>query len=240
MHACMLLECCAHTCCRHTTLPALQALGHERGALLQQQRQLQRAHRQLQANLAAKQAHLGTLEAHCRDVQQLKFGGPIDTSLLDVIGLRHKGVEELQAALKQQARAHCVPALVLAADAERLLMPTLLTPHAFTCCTHAAADQALAAAHELTEWDSRLSGKQQELLLLCRENTGILNALTDAARAQRTVEAAVLAARASLAHDPLDGRRATLAQQEQLLTTISGNAAQLESLRGQIAALKRK
>lgn len=104
----------------------------------------------------------------------------------------------------------------------------------------AAGRQAHTAAHELSEWDARLSAKQQELLLLCRENTSIVNALTDATRAQRSVDAAVLAGRAALAHDPLDGRRATLAQQEQLLAVISGNAAQLDSLRGQIAALKHK
>eukprot|EP00878_Enallax_costatus_P034181 GHUV01037850.1.p1 GENE.GHUV01037850.1~~GHUV01037850.1.p1 ORF type:complete len:128 (+),score=39.77 GHUV01037850.1:137-520(+) len=80
----------------------LQELDHERSALRHQQKQLQHQHGQLQADQAAKQTRLSELNDKCRDVQMLKFGQVIDVSLLDTIGIRNKGADELKETLKQQ------------------------------------------------------------------------------------------------------------------------------------------
>jgi chromosome segregation ATPase len=85
-------------------LDLLQELDDERCELKQQQRELHGRHSQLQSDKAAKETHFADLEARCREVQLLKFGQVIDVSLLDAIGVRNRGVEELREQLKQQVR----------------------------------------------------------------------------------------------------------------------------------------
>ena len=45
---------------------------------------------------------MAELTTHCTDVQMLKFGQVIDVSMLDSIGLRNKGADELRQILKNQ------------------------------------------------------------------------------------------------------------------------------------------
>lgn len=83
----------------------LQELDLDRSALRQQQKELQRQHGQLQADQAVKQMRLSELTDKCRDVQLLKFGQVIDIALLDTIGVRNKGADELRDNLKHQVIA---------------------------------------------------------------------------------------------------------------------------------------
>lgn len=57
-----------------------------------------------QEDKASKEEHLAELTAHCTDVQMLKFGQVVDVSMLDTIGLRNKGADELREVLKAQVR----------------------------------------------------------------------------------------------------------------------------------------
>lgn len=84
----------------------LQELDDERATLRHQQKELRRQHTQLKSDKEAKQVHLAGLNAKCRDVQLLKFGQVIDVALLDTIGVRNKGADELREALKQQVSIH--------------------------------------------------------------------------------------------------------------------------------------
>eukprot|EP00879_Flechtneria_rotunda_P013188 GHRR01013773.1.p1 GENE.GHRR01013773.1~~GHRR01013773.1.p1 ORF type:complete len:651 (+),score=294.03 GHRR01013773.1:456-2408(+) len=179
----------------------MQELDTERAWLKQQQKELQRQASQLAADRAAKEAHLAELTGRCRDVQMLKFGQVIDVSLLDMIGVRNQGADELRKALKQQG-------------------------HSSTA--------------ELTDWDARIAAKRRELLAMTRENTNTLNTVTGMARTQRSVEAAVMEGRSALWQDPLDNKRAALAQRDKLVATIHSQAGVLEALRNQIAVMRRK
>jgi hypothetical protein len=100
--------------------------------------------------------------------------------------------------------------------------------------------QAAAASKELHAWDARVAAKRRELLGVLRENTAALTTVTDLTRSQRELEGAVLAGRSELWRDPLASRRAALAERDRLVTQISGQAAQLDALRAQLAAMRRK
>jgi hypothetical protein len=56
----------------------------------------------LQGAAGEAAAGLAAARARCADVQQLKFGGPVDVSLLDTLGVSHKGAAELRQQLHQQ------------------------------------------------------------------------------------------------------------------------------------------
>jgi hypothetical protein len=100
--------------------------------------------------------------------------------------------------------------------------------------------QASSGTRELAEWDAAMAAKRRELLALSRENTSALNTVTELTRTQRELEAAVMAGRSALWSDPLDACRAAVAERDKLVATINSRAGRLDSLRGQIAALKRK
>lgn len=82
-----------------------QELDAERAALHASQRELRRRHAKLVEDKAERDSHLEEQRARCRDVQLLKFGREIDTSMLDTIGVRNHAADELKAALKQQVGA---------------------------------------------------------------------------------------------------------------------------------------
>lgn len=93
---------------------------------------------------------------------------------------------------------------------------------------------------ELVDWDARISAKRRELLGLLRENTSALTTVTDLTTAQRELEARVMAGRSELWQDPLSARRAAVAEQDRLVSRISSQAEQLEALRRQLGAMRRK
>lgn len=68
--------------------------------------ELRKAHSALQLEQEAKEAALQQAQGKCMDVQLLKFGAAIDVSLLDTLGVQHKGAEELKEQLRQQVRFH--------------------------------------------------------------------------------------------------------------------------------------
>jgi hypothetical protein len=105
---------------------------------------------------------------------------------------------------------------------------------------HVLLLQASSGTRELAEWDAVIAAKRRELLALSRENTSALNTVTELTRTQRDLEAAVMAGRSVLWSDPLNARRAAVAERDKLVATINSRAGHLDSLRGQIAALKRK
>lgn len=74
----------------------------ERHALKQHEKELQRQYKQLQSDKGDKLTILTALEGRSREVQLLKFGETIDTSLLDAIGIRNTEADELKQALKHQ------------------------------------------------------------------------------------------------------------------------------------------
>jgi hypothetical protein len=104
-------------------LLALQELDDERAALKSHQVELRKAHTALHLEQEAKEAALQQAQAKCMDVQLLKFGAAIDVSLLDTLGVQHKGAEELKDQLRQQVgqqgplvgtgmeKVHCVERL---------------------------------------------------------------------------------------------------------------------------------
>lgn len=106
-----------------------------------------------------------------------------------------------------------------------------------TCCCDV---QASSAVRELVDWDARISAKRRELLGLLRENTSALTTVTDLTTAQRELEARVMAGRSELWQDPLSARRAAVAEQDRLVSRISSQAEQLEALRHQLGAMRRK
>lgn len=85
-----------------------------------------------------------------------------------------------------------------------------------------------------------IASKRRELLGLLRENTAALTTVTDLTRSQRDLEARVLAGRSELWQDPLSSRRAAMAERDKLVTQIGAHANQLEALRVQLAAMRRK
>lgn len=100
--------------------------------------------------------------------------------------------------------------------------------------------QAVAATEELSDWDTRVAGKRRELLGILRENTAALTTVTDLTRSQRDLEARVLAGRSELWQDPLSSRRAAMSERDKFVTKISDQAGQLDALRMQLAAMRRK
>ncbi|WIA29897.1 hypothetical protein OEZ86_012366 [Tetradesmus obliquus] len=104
----------------------------------------------------------------------------------------------------------------------------------------ALKQQLSTGTRELAEWDAKIAAKRRELLALSRENTTALNTVTELTRTQRELEAAVMAGRSALWSDPLDARRAAVAERDKLVATINSRAGRLDSLRSQIAALKWK
>jgi hypothetical protein len=106
----------------------------------------------------------------------------------------------------------------------------------FLCC----AAQATSAARELVDWNARISAKRRELLTLLRENTSALTTVTDLTTAQRELESRVMAGRSELWQDRLSGRRAAVAERDRLVSRISSQAEQLEALRRQLGAMRRK
>jgi len=100
--------------------------------------------------------------------------------------------------------------------------------------------QAVVATRELTDWDTSIASKRRELLGLLRENTAALTTVTDLTRSQRDLEERVLAGRSELWQDPLSSRRAAMAERDKLVTQIGAQANQLEALRVQLAAMRRK
>ena len=100
--------------------------------------------------------------------------------------------------------------------------------------------QAVAATKDLADWDASITVKRRELLGLLRENTAALTTVTDLTRSQRDREANVLSGRSELWQDPLSSRRTALAERDRLVATISDQAGQLETLRAQLAAMRRK
>lgn len=100
--------------------------------------------------------------------------------------------------------------------------------------------QSSVADAELSEWDGRIASKRRELLGLLRENTSALTTVTGLTSAQRALEGRVMAGREELWGDPLGARRAELAEKDSLVARISSQGAQLEALRLQLAAMRRK
>jgi hypothetical protein len=94
-----------------------QGLEDEKAALRADQKALCREHQELLQAKAAWDARLQEQQARCRDVQLLKFGREIDTSLLDSIGARNLAAEDLRLALQQQVRARASWALAFAVAA---------------------------------------------------------------------------------------------------------------------------
>ncbi|KAF8073262.1 ABCG35 [Scenedesmus sp. PABB004] len=201
----------------------MQELDEERSALRRQHKELQHAHAQLAADKAAKEARLAELAARCREMQLLKFGQVIDVALLDTIGVRNRGADELRDALRQQARRGAPPRRQPRSAAAQLAEPRRVS-------------QALAGTRELADWDARIAAKRRELLALSRENTAALELTAELARAQRDLEAGVLAGRGALASDGLERRRAALAERDRLVAAIAASAAELDGLRAQLGA----
>jgi sRNA-binding protein len=110
--------------------------------------------------------------------------------------------------------------------------------HLITCLC--CVLQATYATRELTEWDARIAAKRRDLLALLRENTAALTTVTDLTHSHRELEARVMAGRHELWQDPLSSRRAAMAERDSLVSRISSQANHLESLRLQLAAMRRK
>jgi hypothetical protein len=100
--------------------------------------------------------------------------------------------------------------------------------------------QSASAARELAEWDAALAAKRREKLGAVRDNTAALDTLTQLSRAQRALQASVLAGRAELSRDPLDARRAAAAERDALVGRVAAQAGVLEGLQAQLAAMRRK
>lgn len=75
---------------------------------------------------------------------------------------------------------------------------------------------------------------------MTRENTSALTTVTDLTSTQRDLEASVVAGKAALWQDPLDARRAAVAERDKLVSTINAQSGVLENLRGRIMVLRRK
>lgn len=113
--------------------------------------------------------------------------------------------------------------------------PTAAPPLAPTlACQERDHARALAAL------DADLASRARQLLAATRDNTAALAAVSDVARSQAAMEAAVQGTRAGLFEDQLAARRAALAERHALVATVNERAAALRAVRARIDTLRRK
>jgi uncharacterized membrane protein YheB (UPF0754 family) len=100
--------------------------------------------------------------------------------------------------------------------------------------------QELAQAKELQAWDKKVLAKSQQLVQHTCSNTSALTAVSELTRSQREVEEQLLSNKKSLWEDPLDVRKQQVAERDALVQLVNRQAADLDSMKAKIGALRRK
>lgn len=77
-------------------------------------------------------------------------------------------------------------------------------------------------------------------MALTRENTAALNAVCGLTAAQRGLETGLTATRKTMFADPVSQRRQEVEERDGLVQLVNAQAKELERLRAQVMALRRK
>ncbi len=77
-------------------------------------------------------------------------------------------------------------------------------------------------------------------MALTRENTSALNAVSALTTAQRGLETGLTATRKTMFADPVTQRRQEVEERDALVQLVNAQAKELERLRSQVLALRRK
>jgi hypothetical protein len=104
------------------------------------------------------------------------------------------------------------------------------------CVSRAAPPlQELQYARELAEWDAKIATRMDELVVLTRENTACLNAVSELTSAQRKLETGLTATRKGLFADPVQQRKAEVGARlpcAAVVRTLSRTTPQEDTVRG--------
>nr|A8J1V4.1 RecName: Full=Cilia- and flagella-associated protein 44 [Chlamydomonas reinhardtii] len=153
--------------------------------------------------------------------------------------LRDKADKEARVA-ELEARAHDVQMLKFGQVIDLELLDRVSSSRGTEELREDLKKQELAYARELAEWDAKINARMDELVVLTRENTACLNAVSELTAAQRRLESGLTATRKGLFADPVQQRRAEVEERDALVALVNAQAAELDRLKGQLLALRRK
>ncbi|GLC74134.1 Cilia- and flagella-associated protein 44 [Pleodorina starrii] len=164
----------------------------------------------------------------------------------------HKDLKREQAALLKdkaekekkvaelEARAHDVQMLKFGQVIDLELLDKVSSSRGTEDLKEELRKQELQYARELAEWDAKIAARMDELVVLTRENTACLNAVSELTAAQRKLETGLTATRKGLFSDPVQQRKAEVEERDALVQLVNAQAQEIDRLKTQLVALRRK
>ncbi|EFJ51830.1 hypothetical protein VOLCADRAFT_103323 [Volvox carteri f. nagariensis] len=153
--------------------------------------------------------------------------------------LRDKAEKEKKVA-ELEARAHDVQMLKFGQVIDLELLDKVSSSRGTEDLKEELRKQELQYARELAEWDSKIAARMDELVVLTRENTACLNAVSQLTAAQRKLETGLTATRKGLFSDPVQQRKAEVEERDALVQLVNAQAQEIDRLKTQLLALRRK
>ncbi|KAG2482730.1 hypothetical protein HYH03_018361 [Edaphochlamys debaryana] len=196
----------------------------------------------LSAALVFSSAQLRRLQRRVEELEEEK----------SALRAAHKDLKREQAALLKdksdkekkvaelEARAHDVQMLKFGQVIDLELLDKVSSSRGTEELKEELRKQEVQYTRELAEWDARISARMDELVVLTRENTACLNAVSELTAAQRRLESGLTATRKGLFSDPVQQRKAEVEERDALVQLVNAQAQELDRLKTQLMALRRK